>query len=99
MIPGDARTARIFSAIYIYGERAGASIGFSHNVVPVVVGWAMTARGTGSQTLGVLLLASGVIVGPCVGHFYAGRPGRGLGTAALRAGLSVAGLFVGLGAS
>jgi hypothetical protein len=42
---------------------------------------------------GGILFLSGLIIGPSVGHFYAGQVGRGLGTMGLRAGGTVAGLY------
>ena len=52
-------------------------------VVPLVVGFA------GATEFPDLLIVGGIVVGPSVGHIYAGRAGRGLLTAALRAGLGV----------
>jgi len=58
--------------------------------VPMAVG---AAAGGG----GAWVLLAGVVVGPSVGHVYAGQVGRGIGTAALRGVGTVAGLvwFVG----
>jgi len=39
-----------------------------------------------STSAGAWVFLSGIVVGPSVGHFYAGQTARGLGTAALRAG-------------
>ena len=54
---------------------------------PMLAGVAL-GNGTGAG-----LFLTGLIVGPSVGHFYAGAPGRGLGTAALRGAGTVAGLY------
>jgi hypothetical protein len=65
--------------------RAFALSGLS-TVVPMVLGPAMR------NGAGALLFASGLVVGPSVGHFYAGQSERGLLTAALRGAASA--LFV-----
>ncbi len=54
---------------------------------PILAGVAI-GNGTGAG-----LFLTGLIVGPSVGHFYAGQAGRGLGTIVLRAGGTVAGLY------
>lgn len=60
---------------------AAASV--AATVVPLVVGF------TGATEFPELLIVGGIVLGPSVGHIYAGRPGRGLLTAALRAGLGM----------
>jgi hypothetical protein len=42
-----------------------------------------------SPEVGGALIFTGVVVGPSVGHWYAGRTGRGLLTAGLRLGLTI----------
>ena len=60
---------------------AAASV--AATVVPLVVGF------SGATEFPELLIVGGIVLGPSVGHIYAGRPGRGLLTAALRAGLGM----------
>jgi hypothetical protein len=52
-------------------------------VVPLVLAF------TGFTESPEMLIVGGIVVGPSVGHVYAGRPGRALLTAALRAGLGM----------
>jgi hypothetical protein len=52
-------------------------------VVPLAVAYA------GVTEIPELLIVGGIILGPSAGHVYAGRPWRGLLTAALRAGLGI----------
>ena len=59
------------------------AVSLAATVVPLVVGF------TGATEFPDLLIVGGIVVGPSVGHIYAGRPGRGLLTAALRAGLGM----------
>ncbi|HET9707110.1 MAG TPA: hypothetical protein VFP39_02270 [Gemmatimonadales bacterium] len=45
-----------------------------------------------SSTGGAWMFLGGIVVGPSVGHFYAGQVARGLGTAGLRAGIAAVGI-------
>lgn len=67
------------------GTAFGASL--AATVVPVAIGVAGYTDNPG------ILIAGGIVLGPSVGHMYAGRPMRGLLTAALRAGLGFAALL------
>jgi len=57
-------------------------------VVPVGIGFTMTAlveRKEGEATIaGVVVAGTGVVIGPSIGHFYAGETGHALGTSGLR---------------
>jgi hypothetical protein len=55
-------------------------------VVPVVLGASMGSSG------GVKLAAAGVAIGPSVGHWYAGRKGRGFRSFGIRSLLLISGL-------
>lgn len=50
----------------------------------------------GSEAVPILLLIAGPLIGPSMGHMYAGRTGRGLATIGLRAALSAGGLLAAL---
>lgn len=52
-------------------------------VAPVAVG-ALLIAGTGDPLPGAIPLVAGLVVGPSLGHFYAGNPGHGVTTMALR---------------
>jgi hypothetical protein len=73
----------------------GLALSFVSTVVPMAAGVA-----AGGNAPGASMFLAGIVVGPSVGHFYAGRIGRGLGTIALRglgtaAGVaSLAGCFI-----
>lgn len=86
-----------------YNEREGAALKSpaTATIVSVVgtaapIGLGALLLNTGYDGTGALLVASGVLLGPSAGHWYAGRPGRGAVTAALRAGIIVLGGFVAL---
>ena len=66
------------------GTAFALSLGLT--AIPVGAGLAI-----GNDTGGWMFL-SGVVIGPSMGHFYAGQPGRALGTTALRA----AGTLIGI---
>jgi len=69
-------------------------------IVPVgagVLGASMAAEGSSDPTPGLLFLG-GMLVGPALGHFYAGRPGRALAGIGVRT-VSLAGLLGGFAAS
>jgi hypothetical protein len=55
----------------------------STTLVPVGLGYVIAQQ---SNAIGGGLAFTGVVLGPSAGHWYAGRPGRGLATAALRLG-------------
>lgn len=59
---------------------------FLGTAVPVLAGLALMQ--TPSEHGGTLIYA-GLLAGPSVGHFYAGRPGRGTKTALARGGLTL----------
>ena len=65
----------------------GLALSFFSTAAPMAAGAAMSDNAAGAT-----LFLSGVVVGPSVGHFYAGRGWRGVGTAALRA--AGMGLFI-----
>lgn len=65
-------------------------LSFASTVVPIGVGAVMADRNIDA---GWVLIFGGGIIGPSVGHFYVGESGRGLGTAALRAGGTLLGLL------
>lgn len=63
-------------------------------VVPVAVGLAVTGQedryGRKDDTTPALLIWSGYLIGPSLGHFYAGRPGRAFAGVGIRALATVA---------
>jgi hypothetical protein len=67
----------------------GFALSFLSTAVPMAAGVGLERAGTGPAAV---VFLSGVVVGPSVGHFYAGRVGRGLGTAMLRG--AGTGLFI-----
>jgi hypothetical protein len=60
------------------------AVGFALSLLSTGVPMAAGA-GLGGSAGGATAFLAGVVVGPSVGHFYAGRIWRGVGTAALRA--------------
>jgi hypothetical protein len=60
------------------------SLGFT--AVPMAVGYGMRS------TAGAWVFLGGIVVGPSVGHIYAGQVGRGLATAGLRAAAAAVGI-------
>lgn len=69
-------------------------------MVPVgagVLAASLAAEGSNSPTPGLLLLG-GLLVGPALGHFYAGRPGRAFAGIGIRT-VTLAGLLGGFAAS
>lgn len=52
----------------------------------------MLAASTGTDA-GWQLFLGGIIIGPSVGHMYAGRVGRGVGTIVLRGAVTAVGLY------
>ena len=58
---------------------AAFALSFGFTVVPMAAG-----VGAGGNGAGAALFLGGLVIGPSVGQFYAGRVGRGLGTIALR---------------
>lgn len=71
-------------------------------LVPAAAGGVFLAFGSrsqgreGSEAVPILLLIAGPLIGPSLGHMYAGRTGRGLATIGLRAALSAGGLVAAL---
>lgn len=61
-------------------------LSFTTTTVPVAAGLAA------QDAAGGVLFLSGLVIGPSVGHFYAGQVGRALGPLAIRAGGSALGL-------
>ena len=62
------------------------SLSFGFTAIPIAIAFAMKSEGSAYPFL------AGAIVGPSVGHLYAGQTGRGLATIALRAGATVVGI-------
>ena len=58
----------------------GLALSLVSTAVPMAAG-----AGVSGTAGGATLFLTGIVVGPSVGHFYAGRGWRGAGTAALRA--------------
>jgi hypothetical protein len=83
-VPAVPRAVRVLPAVPSDSLRAHKSPGaafalsFFSTAAPMGVGAAMNNGG------GAGVFLAGVVVGPSVGQFYAGRPVRGLATAALR---------------
>lgn len=65
-------------------------LSFASTVVPIGGGAVMA---NANIDAGWALIFGGGIIGPSVGHFYVGESGRGLATAAIRAGGTVIGLL------
>jgi hypothetical protein len=65
----------------------GLALSLVSTAVPMAAG-----AGVSGTAGGATLFLTGIVVGPSVGHFYAGRGWRGVGTAALRA--AGMGLFI-----
>ena len=63
-------------------------LSLTSTAAPILLGAAI------QDGVGGVLVLSGLVVGPSVGHLYAGQVGRGLGTIGLRAGGTVAGLYL-----
>ena len=81
---------------------AGLLSAFS-TLAPIGIGFTFTAfaeRNAHELTMaGLVMVSTGAVLGPSIGHFYAGEPGRGLGMTGLRllafgnaVGLSVLGI-------
>src|SRR5262252_8224685 len=64
----------------------GLLLSLGSTTIPMGTGVAMNSAG------GAWVFLSGIVVGPSVGHFYAGQPVRGLGTAGLRAAGAAVGI-------
>jgi hypothetical protein len=60
--------------------------------VPIAAGVALVT--SQQQGAGGFLIVTGVVIGPSLGHYYAGRPGRGLATIGLRAVVPVVTVLV-----
>lgn len=75
--------------------RTAALLSVGWTAAPVLAG---TVAGIESE-VGVLMIASGIVLGPSAGHWYAGRTVRGLTTAGLRLGLGVLAGMAALAAS
>jgi hypothetical protein len=66
-------------------SRKSPSTGFALSLVSTVAPMAVgVAAGNGAGPINPILTLAGLVVGPSVGHFYAGQVGRGLSTAVLR---------------
>jgi hypothetical protein len=63
-----------------------SSLSFGFTAIPIAIAFAMKSEGSAYPFL------AGAIVGPSVGHLYAGQTGRGLATVALRTGAAVIGI-------
>ncbi len=65
-------------------------------VGPIAVGLALAAPGPTNDAAipSILFITGGVALGPSLGHFYAGRPGRATATAVLRTGVMAASLII-----
>ena len=71
---------------------AALFLSLGSTVVPVSLGAALAATdGASGETAGSLM-AGGILVGPSVGHWYAGRWGRGFATLGVRLALGALGL-------
>lgn len=68
-------------------------LSFTSTAAPMLAGVAANAAANGESSAGAVLFLSGLVIGPSVGHLYAGRVGRALGPVALRAAVSVVGLY------
>ena len=66
------------------------ALSFTSTAAPILAGALLANSGTDA---GWVMIFAGGIIGPSVGHFYAGEAGRGLATAALRAGGTAVGLY------
>ena len=64
------------------------ALSLGSTAIPMAVGVAAGGGGGGGW-----VFLGGVVVGPSVGHFYAGMVGRGLGTVALRGAGTAVGLY------
>jgi hypothetical protein len=62
-------------------------LSLTSTAAPILLGAAI------QDDAGAVLVFSGLLIGPSVGHFYAGQVGRGLGTFGLRAAGTVVGLY------
>ena len=60
-------------------------------VIPMGAGAAGLAS-SDTDAAGAFVFLGGLVIGPSVGHFYAGQGGRGIGTTLLRAGVTVLGI-------
>jgi len=71
---------------------AALFLSLGSTVVPISLGAALAATdGASGETAGSLI-AGGILVGPSVGHWYAGRTGRGFATLGVRLALGALGL-------
>lgn len=83
-------------------ETAALVWSLAGTLVPAAAGGVILAFGSrsegseGSEAVPILLLIAGPLIGPSLGHMYAGRTGRGLATIGLRAALSAGGLLAAL---
>ena len=60
-------------------------------VIPMGAGAAGLAS-SDTDAAGAFIFLGGLVIGPSVGHFYAGQGGRGIGTVLLRGGVTVLGI-------
>ena len=85
------RSSRVHARSYAAPARKSPGTAFvlslTSTAAPILLGAAI------QDDAGAVLVLSGLIVGPSVGHLYAGQVGRGLGTIGLRAAGTVAGLY------
>jgi len=65
-------------------------LSFFSTVVPVGAGLALAGA---DNEAGGLAFLGGLVVGPSIGHFYAGQVGRGMGTTLLRGAGTALGLW------
>ena len=61
-------------------------------LVPMGAGALALASSSGESEAGAFVFLGGLVVGPSVGHFYAGQAGRGIGTTLLRGAGTVIGI-------
>jgi hypothetical protein len=77
-------------------ERTALRWSLASTVLPVAMGGALTAiyllagESQGGEMIGLYPAVAGVLGGPAVGHFYAGRPLRALGGIGIRSGILAA---------
>ena len=85
------RSSRVRASSYAAPAHKSPGTAFvlslTSTAAPILLGAAM------QDDAGGVLVVSGLIIGPSVGHLYAGQVGRGLGTMGLRAAGTVAGLY------
>jgi len=71
-------------------ERLAAGLSLAAMTIPIGAGAALMSHAGGSHqdATGAVLIGTGFVFGPAVGHFYGGCGSRGLGGVALRAAIS-----------